>query len=140
MTANCPIEDVLARFVLQATHHPTAPAIAWRDIGVTYGDLLDRCERLSAQLRQSGIGADTVVGVRMERSDELVVAMLAVLHAGAAYLPLDLSVPLERAAYMLESSGASALLTDPGRAADLQTGATAVLEVATRTGGRRAPV
>jgi non-ribosomal peptide synthetase component F len=129
MHATCRPHDVFARFAFHACARPDAPALLWKGQTTSYGELLDRCERLSEQLRQLGAGPDTVVGLRMERSGDLVAAMLAVLRAQAAYLPLDLSIPPERAAYMLESSRANILLTDPGRADELKADNLAVVEV-----------
>jgi amino acid adenylation domain-containing protein len=132
--ASCRPQDVFVRFAIQACARPAAPALMWKGSMLTYGELLERCERLSARLRRLGVGPETIVALRMERSDDLVAAILAVLHAGAAYLPLDLSIPLERAGYMLESSHASVLLTDAGRADELK-GDCATVEVTVEVSG-----
>src|SRR5262249_941549 len=122
--------DVFASFASHARARPNAPAVSWKGEIATYGELLTKCQRLSAQLRQFEAGPETVVAIRMERSADLVAAMLAVLHAGAAYLPLDLSIPLERAAYMLGSSRATILLTDADRATELSAEGVVVVEAA----------
>ncbi|MBV8200370.1 MAG: amino acid adenylation domain-containing protein, partial [Acidobacteria bacterium] len=77
---------------------------------LTYGELLARAGRLSQRLRGHGIGAESVVAICAERSVALVVGLLAILEAGGAYLPLDPDYPRERLDFMLEDSGAAALL------------------------------
>jgi len=69
---------------------------------------------LAGRLQSLGVGPGTLVGVYLERSPEVVVALLAVLRAGGAYLPLDPDYPAERLAFMVEDSGASLLLTGGG--------------------------
>ncbi|MFP3408902.1 AMP-binding protein, partial [Pseudomonas sp. SIMBA_065] len=61
----------------------------------------------------SGAGPETVVGVALQRSAELVVALLAVMRTGAAYVPLDLEYPMERLAWMIQDSGMSLMITRP---------------------------
>ena len=91
-----------------------APAnIALCDDGqsLTYRDLNLRAEALAVHLRSMKAGPEAIVGVCMESSVDLVVAFLAVLKAGAAYLPLDPSLPRQRLAWMLQDSGARLLIT-----------------------------
>ncbi|MDU6804827.1 MAG: amino acid adenylation domain-containing protein, partial [Bradyrhizobium sp.] len=76
-----------------------------------YGELNARANRLASRLRTHGIGTDVVVGLALERSITMMVALLAVLKAGGAYLPLDPDYPAERLAHMLGDSGAKLLLT-----------------------------
>ncbi|MEM8934360.1 MAG: amino acid adenylation domain-containing protein, partial [Acidobacteriota bacterium] len=80
----------------------------------TYGDLLVRSGRLAARLRGCGVGAESRVGVLVERSLELPIALLAVLRAGGAYVPLDPSYPAERLAFVLADAAVDALIVDPG--------------------------
>src|SRR5262249_59849690 len=70
--------------------------------------------QLAHQLRALGVGAESVVGVCLERSLELVVALIAILKAGGAYLPLDPGYPRERLNFMLADAGAAVLLTQSG--------------------------
>ena len=85
---------------------PEAPVIA-----LTYCELNARANQLAHHLRQRGIGAGDLVALCIQRSPELLVGLLGVLKAGAAYVPLDPHFPLERLEYMLSDSGARALVT-----------------------------
>jgi amino acid adenylation domain-containing protein len=81
---------------------------------LTYGELDRRAELLARRLRAHGAGREVLVGVCLPRSAGLVIALLAVLKAGAAYLPLDPEYPAQRLAFMLADSGAPVVLTNPG--------------------------
>ncbi|MFJ1791042.1 amino acid adenylation domain-containing protein [Kitasatospora griseola] len=78
---------------------------------LSYRELNDRANRLAHRLIGLGVGRDVLVGICLERSPELLVAMLAVLKAGGAYVPLDPGFPADRIAYTLEDSGLRVLLT-----------------------------
>src|SRR5207302_1645584 len=78
---------------------------------MTYGELDRRANQLAHHLLKLGVGPDVRLGICMERSPELLVALLGVLKAGGAYVPLDPAYPQERLAYMLEDSGAGIVLT-----------------------------
>ncbi len=80
---------------------------------LTYGQLAAASRRLASDLRALGAGPESVVGVALERSPELIIALLAVLEAGAAYLPLDPSYPDERLDVILADAGAAALVSSP---------------------------
>ncbi|MFJ6050452.1 amino acid adenylation domain-containing protein [Streptomyces sp. NPDC092307] len=88
-------------FAARAAASPDAVAVVAGDERLTFAELADRAGRLAALLVERGVGPDTVVALAVPRSAESVVATLAVLKAGAAYLPLDLEHPAERIAYML---------------------------------------
>jgi amino acid adenylation domain-containing protein len=79
-------------------------------VHLTYGELHQRANQLAQYLRRLGVGPEALVGVCVERSFELVVGMLGVLGAGAAYVPLDPSYPAARLAFMLDDSQAAVLL------------------------------
>lgn len=90
---------------------PDAPALTFRDETLTYAELDRRSAALAAHLRQSGAGGDKIVAVALERSLELPIALLAILRAGAAYLPLDPEHPPERLARILDMAKPVAVLT-----------------------------
>ncbi|MET0396369.1 MAG: amino acid adenylation domain-containing protein, partial [Longimicrobiaceae bacterium] len=99
------------QFQAQAARTPAAAALVAGDESLSYAELEARSNQLARHLAGLGVGPETRVGVCAERSPELVVALLAVLKAGAAYVPLDPSYPAERLAYVLEDSGVPVLLT-----------------------------
>jgi amino acid adenylation domain-containing protein len=86
-------------------------ALRFRGEDMTYGELDERAEQLARRLRSLQTGPEDVVGVCIERSFEMVIALVAILKAGAAYLPLHPDEPAERFRYMLEQAGARVLLT-----------------------------
>ncbi|MGJ5235415.1 amino acid adenylation domain-containing protein, partial [Bradyrhizobium oligotrophicum] len=93
------------QFETQAARAPEAIALVHGEATISYGELNARANRLASRLRAHGIGADVVVGLALERSVTMMVALLAVLKAGGAYLPLDPDYPAERLAHMLSDSG-----------------------------------
>ena len=105
-------------FEEQAGRTPVATAVIHEGRQLTYQELDGRANQLAHYLRGSGVGAETVVGVLMERGVGVVIAMLGVLKAGGAYLPLHPSYPRERLRFMLEDAGARLLLTEDESAAD----------------------
>ncbi|HEX8276904.1 MAG TPA: amino acid adenylation domain-containing protein [Longimicrobiaceae bacterium] len=96
---------------VQARRTPGAIAVAFEGETLTYAELEARADALAATLRALGVAPETRVGVCMERSAELVVALLGVLKAGGAYVPLDPGYPAERLAYMLADAAVPVLLT-----------------------------
>ena len=96
----------------QAARTPEAVAVVCDGHAVTYGALNDRANQLARHLRVLGVTRDTLVGVCLERSVDLLVGLLGVAKAGGAYVPLDPLYPTERVAYILEDAQASFLLTE----------------------------
>jgi natural product biosynthesis luciferase-like monooxygenase protein len=96
----------------QVARTPHQTAIIFEDEHLTYQGLNDRANRLAGRLVQSGVGPGRLVGVHLLRSAELVIATLAVLKAGGAYLPLDPTFPRERIRYMTDDSGLAVILTE----------------------------
>ena len=96
----------------QVARTPDAPAVVSEERKLSYADLDVRANQLARHLRAVGVKRDALVVVSLERSPELVIALLAILKAGGAYLPLDPQLPEERLAFMLEDSGARVVVTD----------------------------
>lgn len=106
-------EQTVVDLVRAATlRDPHAPALVDQGREWTYAQLNRASDHLAHRLLASGIGADTPVAVLLERSPEMIVAWLAVMKAGGAYLPLDPDYPDARLEYMLDDSGAPLLVTN----------------------------
>jgi amino acid adenylation domain-containing protein/non-ribosomal peptide synthase protein (TIGR01720 family) len=99
-------------FEAQVERTPDAVALAFEAERLTYRELNGRANQLAHYLRELGVGAELVVGLMLERSVEMVVSLLGVLKAGAAYLPLDPGYPEARLSYMLADAGVRVLLTE----------------------------
>ncbi|MCX5388978.1 non-ribosomal peptide synthetase [Streptomyces sp. NBC_00094] len=108
-----------AAFERQVHRRPGAVALVCEDRELTYAELNAAANRLARLLAARGVGAEDVVGVALPRSPELVVALLAVMKAGAAYLPLDADHPRDRLAYMLADAGARTVVTVRALAGEL---------------------
>ncbi|MFI0350764.1 amino acid adenylation domain-containing protein [Actinomadura sp. 9N407] len=100
-----PATNVVELFERQAARTPDAAAVEGGPDTLTYADLNARASALADVLRARGAGPGEVVAIAMPRTPDLVVALLAVLKSGAAYLPLDLDHPTDRLAYMLDDAG-----------------------------------
>ncbi len=94
-------ETLVDRFQAQAGRTPDAVAVTAGDRSLTYGELASRVNRLARTLIDRGVRPDSLVAVALPRTEELVVGLLAVLQAGGAYLPLDLTYPADRLEFML---------------------------------------
>ena len=104
--------DIMTTFQARLAATPQAVALEFADATLTYAELWDQAQRVAAGLVLRRVGPETVVGLAMDRSARLVVAMLGVLAAGAAYLPLDPEHPAERLGFMVADSGAALVLAD----------------------------
>ncbi|MGJ7572564.1 amino acid adenylation domain-containing protein [Variovorax sp. RB2P76] len=116
-----PVHRMIER---QARTQPEATALLFADESLSFAELNLRANRVAHRLIALGVGPEVLVGIAMERSVEMVVAILGVLKAGGAYVPLDPEYPAERLAYMVQDSGIELLLTQrslvdcvPGRRA-----------------------
>ncbi|WNG36166.1 amino acid adenylation domain-containing protein [Archangium violaceum] len=110
--ADFPREATLHSLVqAQASRTPDSVAIEFEDAHLTYRQLSEASTRLAHHLRTLGVGPGTRVALCFERSPELLVSLLATLHAGAAWVPLDPEYPRERLEFMLQDCGATLLLT-----------------------------
>ncbi len=98
-------------FEKQVERTPDALAVVFEEERITYLELNKRANQLARTLRESGIQPDQLVGVMVERSVDMIVALLSVLKAGGAYVPIDPEYPEDRIHYMLEDSAAPVLLT-----------------------------
>jgi len=98
-------------FEAQVARTPGAVAVVFEDEALTYAELNARANQLARHLIALGAGAETLVGICMERSLEMVVGLLGILKAGGAYVPLDPTYPQQRLAFMLEDTAAPILLT-----------------------------
>ncbi|MCD9032331.1 amino acid adenylation domain-containing protein [Luteimonas sp. Y-2-2-4F] len=107
-----PVPDTTLAALIEAgmAATPEAPALAFGDATLTYAELDRRTRALARALQARGVGRDGVVAVALPRSLELVIALVAVLRAGGAYLPLDLAHPKERLARILRSARPACVL------------------------------
>uniref|UniRef100_UPI003B3A4898 amino acid adenylation domain-containing protein n=1 Tax=Longimicrobium sp. TaxID=2029185 RepID=UPI003B3A4898 len=106
-----PVAPAHQLFEAQVAKTPDATAVVSGADSLTYAQLNARANRLARWLRVRGVGAETRVGLCLERAPEMVVAVLGVLKAGGAYVPLDPSYPAERLVYMAEHSALPVVLT-----------------------------
>jgi amino acid adenylation domain-containing protein len=117
-----PEASVLEMFEAQAGSHPESVALELSGETLTYRELNEQANRLAHHLRQRGVGPDVLVGISLERSFEMVIAIYGILKAGGAYVPLDPAYPTERLHYMVSSIGVIHLVTHSdclGRLGDL---------------------
>ncbi len=125
--APAPARPLHALFEEQAARRPEAVALVCGDQQLSYAELNRRANAVAHHLRGLGIGPEALVGLYAERSAELVVGLLGILKAGAAYLPIDPAYPADRIAFMLADAGARVLLTQTALRADLAGGAATVV-------------
>ena len=106
-----PAATLPALFAAQAARTPDAVAVVFEDRTLSYAALDAHANRLAHHLQSLGVGPETVVGLCVERSPEMVIGLLGILKAGGAYLPLDPNYPRERLAFMLADAGCPVLVT-----------------------------
>ena len=107
-----PLDQPVHRLIEQQVQRsPQACALAFNDRQLSYEQLNSQANQLAHALIELGVKPETLVGIAVERSVEMVVGLLAILKAGGAYVPLDPEYPQERLAYMIEDSGIQWLLT-----------------------------
>ena len=99
-------ELALVTAAMRGAQASLAPAMVCGEGSLSYGELNAQANRLAHHLRDLGVGPEVLVGICIERSVEMVVGLLGILKAGAAYVPLDPAYPGERLAYMMADSAA----------------------------------
>jgi amino acid adenylation domain-containing protein len=116
-------------FEQQAERTPDAVALVFGAESLSYRQLNERANQLAHHLLSLGVGTESVVGILMQRSTEMVISLMAVLKAGAAYLPLDPTYPVRRLSFMLEDAQPLVLLRQSSQAAllDVPQGITVVV-------------
>ncbi len=111
-TGSGPAERLFQQlFEEQVERRPAATAIVAADKVMTYQELNSMSNQLARHLLHLGVGPETLVGICMERSSQMIVAILAILKAGGAYVPLDPGYPRERLSFMLEDARVPVLIT-----------------------------
>jgi amino acid adenylation domain-containing protein len=114
---------------VSAARSPDHTAIAWGDLRISYRELEARVNRLASYLQKRGVGPDVIVAIYMDRVPAYIVAILAILRAGGAYLPLDPIYPEERLAFMLRDAGARIILARGSEADRLASDAVRVVSL-----------
>ena len=104
-----------ALFARQAAAAPDATALLFQDTRLNYGELNRRSNQLAHRLRTLGVGADTLVAISLDRSPDMITALLGILKAGGAYLPLDPDAPKARQEFVLQDAAVSLILTQESR-------------------------
>jgi amino acid adenylation domain-containing protein len=119
----------------QVRVRPEAVAVAHGEYRVTYRELADQARRIAQTLRQEGIQPGSLVAVYLNRSPQLLAALIAIWQAGAAYLPLDPTHPSERTAFMAEDSGAAFVLSETDLLASVPRTRAKVLDLSASVAG-----
>ncbi|MBV4459306.1 non-ribosomal peptide synthase/polyketide synthase [Pseudomonas sp. COR58] len=109
-----PAPAVHERIAQWAVQRSEQTAVVFNDQAFSYGQIEARANRLAHALIAEGVGPEVRVGVALPRSENMIVALLAVLKAGGAYVPLDATYPRERLSYLMRDSGIALLLSDSG--------------------------
>lgn len=122
----CRIHDLFQR---RAEQSPDAIAASFGGVSISFRELDQRSNQLAHHLRAVGVTSEALTVICLERSIEMIVAMIAVLKAGGAYVPVDPTYPPERISFMLEDSGATAVITAEKLTRKLRTGAARVIRI-----------
>jgi non-ribosomal peptide synthetase component F len=117
-------------FAEQAALRPAEPALGFAGQWQSYGELDRRSDRLAARLQARGAGPESIVGLCLHRSFDLVAGVIGILKSGAAYLPLDPGLPAERLGFLVADAGLAAIMVEDGTADLLPASAVPRLRVA----------
>ena len=104
-------EPIFRVFEKRAKDTPENSAIVFEDLQLNYRELNQKANQLARYLKKKKVAADVTVGLAVERSPQMIIAILAVLKAGGAYVPIDIHYPQERLQYIMEDSGIALLIT-----------------------------
>lgn len=125
-----PVEPTVhALFEAQVSRSPQSIAIVQGGTRVTYAELDAQADAVAARLRAQGCGPGTMVGLFLERTPRMLASLLGTLKAGAAYVPLDPSYPVDRIGFMLEDAAMSVVITEDALVGQLPAGAHALLRI-----------
>jgi natural product biosynthesis luciferase-like monooxygenase protein len=124
-----PVAGVHQLIAEQARRTPERVAVTSRGQSICYGQLEERSNQLARHLMGLGVGPDRLVGLHVERSVELVVAMLAIHKAGGAYVPLDPAYPAGRLAHMIADSGLQLIVSQQAIADQLPAGSAGIVRI-----------
>ncbi|MDB6059211.1 MAG: amino acid adenylation domain protein, partial [Verrucomicrobiales bacterium] len=119
MKQYCEWTSIQRALEAQVAANPEGVAVTYNGEGLTYAELNGRANQLAHYLQSAGIKPGTHVALFLDRSLEMVVAIVAVLKAGGAYVPIDLAYPQQRQAFMLEDAEAPVVLTQSALAKSL---------------------
>ena len=122
-------KSLARRFEARVAERPQAAALTLGGESLTYAELNARANRLAAHLRRLGVTADTLVGIHLDRSFDLIVAVMATLKAGGAYLPLDMACPEDRLRFQVRDAKAKVVLTDSKLAGRFEAGSVPVIRM-----------
>src|SRR5260221_14115580 len=122
-------KSIVDLFEEQALKSPNAIAVVFEDRELSYGELNKRSNQLARYLQKSGVKAETLVPICVERSLEMVIGILGILKAGGAYVPIDPAYPQDRIRYMLEDTGAELVLSSTAGREKLSGSSLSVIEL-----------
>ncbi|HEX8460190.1 MAG TPA: amino acid adenylation domain-containing protein, partial [Segetibacter sp.] len=114
-------QTIVSLFEKQALKTPQATAVVYDGEKLSYEQLNTKANQLAHYLRQRGVKEDTLVPVYIERSHQLMVGILGIMKAGAAYVPIDTDFPADRISYMIKDSGSSIVISSKASSAKLET-------------------
>ena len=125
-----PIDATIHQLIeATAKENPDKIALTYKGQSVSYRELINRSNYIARELIEMGVGPEVMVGVNMERSDNLIITLLAILKAGGVYVPLDPIYPDEKLTFMLLDSGAPILLVDKSQIAKFHDYTGKIIEV-----------